>query len=276
MRKLLIPYDFTEPSQSALRYGIELSKYLSARLVLLHVNQIPVMSAETELAVYSISEAFTDQQEALERVAQDIRLQEPLLPGVEHYCETGDPSELISAFAKANDIDLIVSGVGGHGSVFMKNMVGSVSVAVAREVDTPLIIVPPHFNYKKIQNIAYACDYDPQLLSNSSLVQVKYIHTLFDATLHILHVIPENHELSARESLIDNYVEENLEHVSHKTFMIAENSVADGLLNFVSHHDIDLLIVEPKKHSFLQKLFTFSTVNAMAFYSPVPVMNIHG
>lgn len=276
MRKLLIPYDFTEPSQSALRYGIELSKYLSARLVLLHVNQIPVMSAETELAVYSISEAFNDQQEALERVAQDILLQEPLLSGVEHYCETGDPSELISAFAKANDIDLIVSGVGGHGSVFMKNMVGSVSVAVAREVDTPLIIVPPHFKYKKIQNIAYACDYDPQLLSNSSLVQVKYIHTLFDATLHILHVIPENHELSARESLIDNYVEENLEHVSHKTFMIAENSVADGLLNFVSHNDIDLLIVEPKKHSFLQKLFTFSTVNAMAFYSPVPVMNIHG
>ena len=34
MKKILVPYDFTETSQSALNYGIEVAKYLSADLVL--------------------------------------------------------------------------------------------------------------------------------------------------------------------------------------------------------------------------------------------------
>lgn len=276
MKKVLIPYDFTETSQSALNYGVELTKYLSANLVLLHINQVPVMSSEFGLAAYSITEVFKDHKQAIQKIAEEIRLKEPLIQEIEYHCEMGNPSEVIIEFSKAHEIDLIVSGIGGHGSAFMKNIVGSTSVAVARHVDNPLIIVPPSASYRKIQNIAYACDYDPHLLDNASLIKVKYINTLFDATLHILHVIPENHELSPKESLIDNYVEQNLENVCHKTYIISENTVADGLLNFLKHHEIDMVIVEPKKHSILHNLFSFSTTNAIAFYSPVPVLTIHG
>lgn len=276
MKKVLIPYDFTETSQSALNYGVEIAKYLSANLVLLHISQVPVISSEFGLAGYSITELFNDHKIAIQKVAEDIRLREPLITDIEYHCEIGNAADVIIEFSKAHEIDLVVSGIGGHGSAFMKNMVGSISVAVARHIDNPLIIVPPNTSYKKIQNIAYACDYDKHLLDSCSLIKVKYINTLFDATLHILHVIPENHELNAKESLIDNYVEQNLEHVSHKTYIIAENTVADGLLNFINHHEIDMVIVEPKKHSILHNLFTFSTTNAMAFYSPVPVLTIHG
>lgn len=276
MKKVLIPYDFTETSQSALHYGVEIAKYLSADLVLLYINQVPVMTSEFGMAGYSITEIFNDHKQAIKGIAENIRLKEPLIKDIEYHCEVGDPAEVITEFSKAHQIDLIISGIGGHGSTFMKNVVGSTSVAVARNVDNPLIIVPPSASYKKIQNIAYACDYDKHLMDSASLIKVKYINTLFDATLHILHVIPENHELNARESFIDNYVEHNLESVCHKTYIIAENTVADGLLNFINHHEIDMIIVEPKKHSMLHNLFSFSTTNAMAFYSPVPVLTIHG
>lgn len=276
MKKVLIPYDFTGNSQSALNYGIELTKYLSANLVLLYINQVPAMSSEFGLTGYPITEVFNDHKQAIKNVAEDIRLREPLIDVIEYHCETGSPSEVIIEFSKTHEIDLIVAGIGGHGSAFMKNIVGSISVEVARHTLNPLIIVPPDASYKKIRNIAYACDYDPHLLDSASLIKVKYINTLFDATLHVLHVIPENHELSSKESLIDNYVEQNLEHVCHKTYIISENTVADGLLNFLRHHEIDMVIVEPKKRSVLHNLFTFSTVNAMAFYSPVPVLTIHG
>lgn len=276
MKKVLIPYDFTETSQSALHYGVEIAKYLSADLVLLHINQVPVMTSEFGMAGYSITEVFNDHKNAIKSIAENIRLKEPLIKEIEYHCEVGDPIDVITEFSKAHQIDLIISGIGGHGSTFMKNVVGSTSVAVARNVENPLIIVPPSASYKKIQNIAYACDYDKHLMDSASLIKVKYINTLFDATLHILHVIPENHELNAKESLIDNYVEHNLESVCHKTYIIAENTVADGLLNFINHHEIDMIIVEPKKHSMLHNLFSFSTTNAMAFYSPVPVLTIHG
>lgn len=276
MKKILIPYDFTETSQSALSYGVEIAKYLSANIILLHINQIPVMSSEFGLSGYSITEAYKDHKNDLKNIAEDIRIREPLIEEIEYHCEPGNASDVIIEFSKAHRIDLIISGIGGHGSVFMKNLIGSTSVAVARHIDHPLIIVPPNATYKKIKNIAYACDYNKHIVNSASLIKVKYINTLFDATLHILHVIPENHELNKTESKIDNYVEQNLEHVPHKTYIIAENTVADGLLNFINHHEIDMVIVEPKKHSILHNLFSFSTTNAMAFYSPIPVLTIHG
>jgi nucleotide-binding universal stress UspA family protein len=234
------------------------------------------MSSEFGLSDYSIAEAYNDHKNAMKAMAEDIKRREPLIEEIEYYCEMGNATDVIIEFSKAHQIDLIISGIGGHGNAFMKNIIGSTSVAVARHIDTPLIIVPPHAAYKKIVNIAYACDYTKHLLNSASLIKVKFINTLFDATLHILHVIPEHHALNASESKIDNYVEQNLEQVTHKTYIISENTVADGLLNFINHHEIDMVIIEPKKHSILHNMFTFSTTNAIAFYSPVPVLTIHG
>lgn len=276
MKKVLIPYDFSESSTSALNYGIEVAKYLSANIVLLHINQIPVMNSEFGLSGYSINDVYKEHQNALRKTAEEIKLREPLIKEILYYCEIGDATDVIIEFSEVHQIDLIVTGIGGHGNGFMKNMIGSTSVAVARGINDPLIIVPPDAVFKKISNIAYACDYDSRLQESSSLIKVKYINTLFDSTLHILHVIPENHELNAVESKIDNYVEHALEKVSHKTYIISENNTVEGLINFITNHDIDMVIVEPKKHPLLRKLFHFSTTNAMAFYSPVPVLTIHG
>ncbi len=276
MKKILVPYDFTETSQSALNYGIEVAKYLSADLVLLHINQIPVMSSEFGLSGYSITEAYKDHEKAIGQIAADIKKREPLIKQIEYHCEMGNPTDVITEFCNVHHINLTIGGIDGHGSVFMKNIIGSTSVSVARNISNPLIIVPPNASYKKIKNIAYACDYNKHIINSTSLIKVKYISTLFDATLHVLHVIPENHELNKKESQIDNYVENSLENVAHKTYMIAENNAADGLLNFIKHHEIDIIIVEPKKHSILHSFFSFSTTNAMAFYSPIPVMTIQG
>jgi len=276
MKKLLIPYDFSEPSTSALNYGIEIAKYLSANIVLLHINQIPVMNSEFGLSGYSITDSYKEHQGSLRKIAEDIKLREPLIEEILYYCEMGDATDVIIEFSEVHQIDLIVTGIGGHGSAFMKNIVGSTSVAVARGINDPLLIIPPGAVYKKITNIAYACDYDSRLQESASLIKVKYINTLFDATLHILHVIPQNHELNTTESQIDKYVENSLEKVTHKTYIISENDTVEGLISFITNHDIDMIIVEPKKHSLLYNLFHFSTTNAMAFYSPIPVLTIHG
>ncbi len=276
MKKLLIPYDFSEPSSNALNYGIEMAKYLSANIVLLHINQIPVMNSEFGLSGYSITETYKEHESALKKIAEDIKLREPLIEEVLYYCEIGDATDVIIEFSNVHQIDLIVTGIGGHGNAFMKNLIGSTAVSVARGINDPLIIVPPDVVFKKITNIAYACDYDCQLEESATLIKVKYINTLFDSTLHILHVIPQNHELNTTESTVDKYVEHALEKVEHKTYIISENDTTEGLLNFIKYHEIDMIIIEPKKHSSLYHLFHFSTTNAMAFYSPVPVLTIHG
>lgn len=276
MKKILIPCDFTDSSTNALKYGVQIAKYLSSQIVLLHINQIPVMNAEFGLAGYSISETYKAHKDALQNIAIDIKACEPSIGDIECHCEMGDPTDVIISFSEANHIDLIIAGIGGHGNGFMKNVIGSTSVAIAANVSIPLIIVPPEAKFKKIEQIAYACKYELTLEENASLIKVKYFSTLFDSTLHILHVIAENHELSKVEAKIDNYVEHALETIKHKTYIITENNKANGILNFINNHDIDMVMIEAKKHSWLYNIFHGNTMNAMAFYSPVAVLTIHG
>ncbi len=276
MNKILVPCDFSEISENALEYGVELAKYFSSGLVLLHIDQIPVMSSEFGMSAYNLTDVISDNKEILQKKAEKLALEEPLIAHIDYFSETGNPVDIIDEYVNEHGIDMVVMGISGHGSKFMKNVFGSTAVAVSRKVNVPTIIVPPGVKYQKIQNIAYACDYDPKIESNSSLVQVKYINTLLGSDLQILHVIPENHELNNTESEIDNFVEHKFENATHKTYIIAENNVSEGLLFFIDHHDIDMIIIEPKKHTFLHNLFYQSTTSEIAFFSPVPVLTIHG
>lgn len=276
MNKILVPCDFSETSDNALEYAIELAKYLSSSLVLLHIDQIPVMSSEFGMTPYTIADTSDDSKQILQKMADRIRLEEPSIASVDCFSEIGNATESIHEFTTTHQVDLVVMGISGHGSKFMKNLFGSTAVAVSKRVQIPAIIVPPGVKYKKIQNIAYACDYTTEIEKSTSLVQVKYINTLLDANLQILHVVPEGHDLDAKESEVDCFVEQKLENASHKTYIISENNVSEGLLFFISHHDIDMVIIEPKKHTFIHNLFYQSITSEVAFFSPVPVLTIHG
>ena len=54
MNTILVPIDFSDTSENALNYAAGLANYLSASLVLLHVDTIPVYNNEYELVTYTV------------------------------------------------------------------------------------------------------------------------------------------------------------------------------------------------------------------------------
>lgn len=275
MNKILVPSDFSETSENALNYAIEMANSFSSNLVLLHVNQIPISTPEFGIAAYNFADSKRESLEALNAIAKKISLAYPQISSIECYSEIGDSSDLITEFSENNDIDLVIMGISGHGSKFKKNVFGSTSVSVSKRIEVPLMIIPPHVKYKKINNIAYACVYDAKIELSYSLMKVQNLNKIFNSSLSILHVIPENHELNAQESFVDNFVESKLSTTIHKTYIITENKISEGILDFVKSHKIDVIIVEPKKHSIFHSIFYPSVTNELAFSSPVPVLTIH-
>ena len=275
MKKILVPFDFSNTSESALNYAVELSKYLSAQLILLHADQIPVMSPELSLNTISVQDMKQDSLDALKNLADKITLTQGITSGIRYLSKIGNTSEVVSEEVENLGVDFVVMGVTGHGSKFMQSMVGSASVDVSKKIQTPLIIVPPGATFKKIQTIAYACDFSDQVESTASLIKIKYLVTLFAANLHVLHLVPEGHNMSPKETGIGNFVERSLENTPHKTSVITESNIGLGILEFINAHTVDLLIIEPKKHSVFHKLFLGSTTNELVFNSPVPVLTIH-
>jgi nucleotide-binding universal stress UspA family protein len=275
MKKILIPCDFSETSDNAMNYAVELALKFSSDIILLHVTQFPVMNPDMGLSAYTYQDAREDSLKALKELAAKITADKKITGTIQCYAEMGDTSEEVLKYSASMEIDLIVMGISGHGSNLMKSIIGSNAVTVSKRTEVPLLIVPPAAAFKKIRSIAYACDYKEDLHNEAALSKVIEISNLFGASLHIIHIVPENNNIRYKETFTDDYMEHHLESSPHRTFLVTEKNASTGLLNFLKNNLVDLIIIEPKKHSLFHKVFYHSVTNEIAFNSPVPVLTIH-
>jgi nucleotide-binding universal stress UspA family protein len=275
MNTILVPIDFSETSDNALNYAVNLANYLSMDIVLLHVNSIPVYNNEYNVVSYSITESIETSLDLLKEKATQLKKNKQLIGDVNYFTEAGDLKTIIGEYITKKNIDLIVMGITGHETKIGQILFGSNAVDVSKESITPVFIIPKNYHYKKIENIAYASEYDVNVKEQTGLVQMKSIIAMFNANLNVLHVIPEEHLINQTESETDVYVEEKLEKINHKTYILTEDKVSTALVDFIKAHDTDLIVIEQKDHSFLHKLFNSSATQEVAFNSPVPVLTIH-
>jgi len=118
---ILCPTDFSEPSRHAMEHAVTIAQWYGATVVPLHV-QAPAYA--TVPALMGPGEPET----ASANGAQIV------------YGES--PADAIAGFAVASNVDLIVMGTHGVGG-FRHLILGSVTETVLRQVDCPVLTVPP-------------------------------------------------------------------------------------------------------------------------------------
>ncbi len=275
MNTILVPIDFSETSDNALNYAVGLANYLSAKIILLHVDSIPLVNNEFQDLSYVISKSKEENVAMLKDKAELIKKDNFLIGEIDYFAESGELKSQISNYITDKNIDFVVMGVSGHNTVIGKVVLGSNAVSVSRESNIPVFIVPKNCKFKKITNIAYASEYDTRVIEHNGLIQIKYINAIFGSLLYVLHIIPNNHLINEQESQIDSFVEQKLDHTNHRTFILTDNNVSVAILDFITAHNVDLVVLEQKEHSFLYKLFHTSATKELAFSSPVPLLTIH-
>ena len=141
-KRILVPLDFSPPSDAALEYARSLAVQYGASLHLLHVAEDPYRAS------YS-TEVFVPEVEGLrEEILSDTarRLTARLRPtDVTELCATaesiiGTPAGSIVEYAAGRDIDLIVMGTHGRGGM-AHLLMGSVAERVVRTATCPVLTV---------------------------------------------------------------------------------------------------------------------------------------
>ena len=138
--RILVPTDFSDGSERALIYGVELAKRFAGELHVVHVAQHPAIGGLYAASFPQESlapEEFGRQQlEALEVPEEDqvSRVQRRVLLGA--------PFVEIVRYARENDVDLIV--IGTHGQTGIVHMLmGSVAEKVVRKAPCAVLAVRP-------------------------------------------------------------------------------------------------------------------------------------
>jgi nucleotide-binding universal stress UspA family protein len=141
-KRILVPVDFSPPSDAALEYARNVAARYGASLHLLHVAEDPYR------ALYS-AEVFVPQIEGLrEEILGDTarRLTERLRPSdvaeLNATAESiiGTPAGSIVEYAAGRDVDLIVMGTHGRGGM-AHLLMGSVAERVVRTARCPVLTV---------------------------------------------------------------------------------------------------------------------------------------
>jgi universal stress protein A len=143
-KKILVPTDFTEDSDRALREAIEIAEASHGRVYMLHVDQsVPFVVGESVVdlkvvnAVEKNDELLTKQRmiEELRKVASQTEVE------VEIDERHGVTFEEILAYMKDKVIDLVV--IEPHAKKgLLKNLLGGVTDRLLKEATCPMLVLP--------------------------------------------------------------------------------------------------------------------------------------
>jgi len=275
MKTILVPVDFSDPSDNALEFAAGIANDLKASMIFLHSEQMPVASYEFEPVAFTISSNIEYNTKLLKDRAHKINEIYPFIGPISCNVEMGDLKSNVNNYVKEKNVDLIVMGITGKTSSISKAVFGSNAISISKESEVPVIVVPVNCRYSGIKNIAYACDYKEYIDGSHDLIEIKNIAEIFGALLNVIHVIPDGHLLTENEVETDSYIESKLENVNHRTFIFPRNNVVNTILSFIEKQKIDLIVMEQVKHSFFHELFYPSITKEIAFSSSVPVMTIY-
>ncbi|HMC77523.1 MAG TPA: universal stress protein [Vicinamibacterales bacterium] len=140
LKTILVPSDFSECSEAAIRYGLELARRFDASLHLLHVVQDP---ATQPWAAEGFALPLVETVEQWRKDAR-LRLAAAVPPAdaarVRCVATVAVPTEEILRYASANAVDLMVMGTHGRGGV-SHILLGSITEKVIRRSPCPVLTV---------------------------------------------------------------------------------------------------------------------------------------
>jgi universal stress protein A len=145
---ILVPVDFSENSQKAVRYATEMARGLGGKVYIFHVINQRIIDLTQELSLKGFYEEefkevmgsmFQDRVNDMNQFVPD-----PWREGleVEFEIRKGKPADEIVKFAREKNIDLIIVGTTGK-SALQAAFTGSVARNVVNHAPCPVIVWRP-------------------------------------------------------------------------------------------------------------------------------------
>ncbi len=138
LKHILVPIDFSEASEKALRYAGRFREQFGSKITLLHVIQPMVYPAD-----FGYPPTIVDTLDQAVRSQTEVRLNELAGEGatrVDTLIRVGQPYFEIVAAAKDLDVDLII--INTHGRTGLKHaLLGSTAERVVRHAPCPVLTV---------------------------------------------------------------------------------------------------------------------------------------
>lgn len=270
MKTIIIPVDFSEVAKNSALYAAGLASHLGVKkLVLYNAYSMP-LATEMSWAILQTEELQNASRDNLEEFRSFLAPHVVEGTELKTVSDFGFLAERIESVTEEQQADLIVMGITGGGKL-EQVLIGSNALHVMHHVQVPVIIVPPDATWKPIENIGWACDYK-DAIKTTPAEDIKKIVSAFAAQLIIMHNNPDPKAFDPDMFHNNVMVEEMFQHLRPVFDLVSEENLNVAVDNFVKTRKIDMLLVLPRRHGWLESIFHKSHTRQLAFHTHIPLL----
>jgi nucleotide-binding universal stress UspA family protein len=276
MKKILVPLDFSETSDNAFVYALEMAKIFKAQLVLLHTFDLPIVDSQSMpinyATIYDTIELtnfdhFKHELPKLRAIAAARKLDYIVL---NHILMDGDLVYNIKKVVKQENIDFVVMGTKGA-TGWLDSFIGTNTGAVISDVSVPVLSVPLEAKYTKIETIAFTTRFRQKDIE--ALVKVLYFAQKMKAKVKCLYIKTGVSDVS--EETIKRWESHFEEETNLQFFVIPNDDVKTTIEDFLVDQDINLLAMLTYKRNFFASLFVNTTTQKLSYHLKTPILALH-
>jgi len=274
MKTILVPTDFSGDAVNACKYAIALARETSAKIILMHTFETPVLYSEIPLVTTRLDYAtlhdyaLNELRRFHQKVSKGTKLTWELV------LQQGLASSRIIEIALEKKADLIVMGTTGKGSIERKLM-GSNASRVIRNAPCLVLAVPPKAKYNGLKKIVYATD-----LLTDNLHHVKTMvpfAKIFGSEIMFLNIRPELSTGNEEDELkkITRKIKSHVSYPKTSGYVCVDGSVEKGINFFLKKHKADCLAMYSHHRNLIGNIFNPGITSEVAVHTAIPLLVIH-
>jgi Universal stress protein family len=179
----------------------------------------------------------------------------------------------LSELCKLQKPDMIVMGLSGKNAL-TRLVVGSNTIKVIRQLTCPVLVVPPKAEFIPVRKLCFACDFE-KVVETTPIGPLKKLLLDFIAELHVLNIVYDEDAVPAEKILDGMYINELLKEFRPEYHTLLSSDITSSINWFVEKEKIDWVVVIPKKHNLVDRLFSRSKTQDLIYHTHTPVLCMH-
>ena len=272
--KILVPVDFSDCSENALVYAMQLAYKIKANILALHVTP-PAMSdmGSPGSASVVVKEQISQSRKRLnlfvQKATKSIRLTLDETPSIQTDIEMGRVEATICDEAARSQVDYIVMGTQGENSTLDKYL-GSVASNVLKNAPCQVIVIPENTEFEKQLVIGYATDFsdaDP-----FEIWRVMKLFKPFQPKIKCVHFNERQVDNEDKMKELEVYFAETAPEFNVELYSLPVKDKIKDMNDFIEEHTINMFVIYRTKRSFFDSIVHKSYTQKMARHTNIPLL----
>ena len=270
MKRILVPTDFSEQAENALKVAAQLAKKNESEIYVLNSLELP-----THLSSSGANGAMPESLffiKLAEKYFEEL-LEKPYLEGLlihEAIIGHGEVYKDVNEVVKEKNIDLVIMGSQGTNG-FMELFIGSNTEKVVRTSEIPVLVIKNNHEDFKADNFVYATDFSEEC--KIPFNQAKKFAEETNTHINLLYINTPNEFKTTKQinTKIRTFIRE-MDDSNFSVHIYNDISIEKGILNFASETNANLIGMGTHGRRGLAHFFNGSVSEDLVNHANMPVM----